>query len=188
MDYVAILTGSPDHTILATDVETGSAIARLENAHESVPLCFVINQYSRMLILVIIWTSSSSDAGLQSIDLLTWPRLPLPLEMMEAVLRSFTMTCGSFCLFFCFLFFFFLNYNSFAFVHCRCGIPDNDLAAIPLMLMRITSPIWLFQLIPWNSWELGNPPCCCFVVLILTFNLNEYPWTYLFILFILMHC
>lgn len=102
MDYVAILTGSPDHTILATDVETGSAVARLENAHESVPLCFVINQYSRMLILVIIWTSSSSHAGLQSIDLLTWPRLPLPLEMMEAVLRSFTMTCGSFCLFFFF--------------------------------------------------------------------------------------
>ncbi|KAK2977151.1 hypothetical protein RJ640_027764, partial [Escallonia rubra] len=29
----AILTGSPDLSILATDVETGSAIARLENAH-----------------------------------------------------------------------------------------------------------------------------------------------------------
>ncbi|XP_052204631.1 WD repeat-containing protein 55 [Diospyros lotus] len=29
----AIITGSPDCSILATDVETGSAIARLENAH-----------------------------------------------------------------------------------------------------------------------------------------------------------
>lgn len=34
----AILTGSPDHSILATDVETGSVIARLEDAHELVPL------------------------------------------------------------------------------------------------------------------------------------------------------
>lgn len=30
----AILTGSPDCSILATDVETGSAVARLENSHE----------------------------------------------------------------------------------------------------------------------------------------------------------
>lgn len=30
----AILTGSPDHSILATDVETGSVIARLEDAHD----------------------------------------------------------------------------------------------------------------------------------------------------------
>nr|DAD46486.1 TPA_asm: hypothetical protein HUJ06_016423 [Nelumbo nucifera] len=31
----AILTGSPDCSILATDVETGSVIARLEDAHEA---------------------------------------------------------------------------------------------------------------------------------------------------------
>ncbi|KAH7577695.1 hypothetical protein ACOSP7_001313 [Xanthoceras sorbifolium] len=30
----AIITGSSDHSILATDVETGSPIARLENSHE----------------------------------------------------------------------------------------------------------------------------------------------------------
>lgn len=29
----AIVTGSPDCSILATDVETGSTIARLENSH-----------------------------------------------------------------------------------------------------------------------------------------------------------
>lgn len=33
-DGRAIVTGSPDKSILATDVETGSAIARLEDAHE----------------------------------------------------------------------------------------------------------------------------------------------------------
>ncbi|KAK3034186.1 hypothetical protein RJ639_034326 [Escallonia herrerae] len=33
LHFLAILTGSPDLSILATDVETGSAIARLENAH-----------------------------------------------------------------------------------------------------------------------------------------------------------
>lgn len=33
----AILTGSSDHSILSTDVETGSVIARLEDAHEYVP-------------------------------------------------------------------------------------------------------------------------------------------------------
>ncbi|KAG6593090.1 WD repeat-containing protein 55, partial [Cucurbita argyrosperma subsp. sororia] len=33
-DGRAILTGSPDHSILATDVETGSVIARLEDAHD----------------------------------------------------------------------------------------------------------------------------------------------------------
>ncbi|PNY08855.1 WD repeat-containing protein 55-like, partial [Trifolium pratense] len=31
----ALLTGSPDFSILATDVETGSTIARLDNAHEA---------------------------------------------------------------------------------------------------------------------------------------------------------
>ena len=31
---LAILTGSPDCSILATDVETGSTIARLDDAHE----------------------------------------------------------------------------------------------------------------------------------------------------------
>lgn len=31
---LALLTGSPDCSILATDVETGSTIARLDNAHE----------------------------------------------------------------------------------------------------------------------------------------------------------
>ncbi|KAF7809548.1 WD repeat-containing protein 55 [Senna tora] len=31
----ALLTGSPDCSILATDVETGSSIARLDNAHEA---------------------------------------------------------------------------------------------------------------------------------------------------------
>jgi hypothetical protein len=31
---LALLTGSPDFSILATDVETGSTIARLDNAHE----------------------------------------------------------------------------------------------------------------------------------------------------------
>ena len=46
MDYVAILTGSPDHTILATDVETGSAIARLENAHESLSLSLSLSALS----------------------------------------------------------------------------------------------------------------------------------------------
>lgn len=30
---VAILTGSPDCSLLATDVETGSAVARLDEAH-----------------------------------------------------------------------------------------------------------------------------------------------------------
>jgi len=30
----AIITGSSDRSILATDLETGSPIARLENAHE----------------------------------------------------------------------------------------------------------------------------------------------------------
>ncbi|KAI4320340.1 hypothetical protein MLD38_033835 [Melastoma candidum] len=30
-----ILTGSPDHSIVATDVETGSIVARVENAHEA---------------------------------------------------------------------------------------------------------------------------------------------------------
>ncbi|KAF8019171.1 hypothetical protein BT93_H3916 [Corymbia citriodora subsp. variegata] len=34
-DGKAILTGSPDCSILATDVETGSVIARVENAHEA---------------------------------------------------------------------------------------------------------------------------------------------------------
>lgn len=34
----AILTGSPDCSILATDVETGAAIARLEDAHGSLSL------------------------------------------------------------------------------------------------------------------------------------------------------
>lgn len=34
----ALLTGSPDCSILATDVETGSTIARLDNAHEWVDL------------------------------------------------------------------------------------------------------------------------------------------------------
>ncbi|CAA0812498.1 transducin family protein / WD-40 repeat family protein [Striga hermonthica] len=31
----AVVSGSPDYSILATDVETGAAIARLENAHEA---------------------------------------------------------------------------------------------------------------------------------------------------------
>ena len=31
---LALLTGSPDCSILATDVETGATIARLDNAHE----------------------------------------------------------------------------------------------------------------------------------------------------------
>ena len=31
--FLAIVTGSPDRSILATDVETGSVIARLENSH-----------------------------------------------------------------------------------------------------------------------------------------------------------
>ncbi|KAK3414752.1 WD repeat-containing protein 55 [Eucalyptus grandis] len=34
-DGKAILTGSPDCSILATDVETGSVVARVENAHEA---------------------------------------------------------------------------------------------------------------------------------------------------------
>ncbi|KAB5516632.1 hypothetical protein DKX38_027280 [Salix brachista] len=33
-DGQAIITGSSDRSILATDLETGSPIARLENAHE----------------------------------------------------------------------------------------------------------------------------------------------------------
>ncbi|KAK9922102.1 hypothetical protein M0R45_030583 [Rubus argutus] len=51
----AILTGSPDHTILATDVETGSAIARLENAHEA-----AIN---RLINLTASTIASGDDGG-----------------------------------------------------------------------------------------------------------------------------
>jgi hypothetical protein len=38
MFVLALLTGSPDCSILATDVETGSIIARIDNAHEWVDL------------------------------------------------------------------------------------------------------------------------------------------------------
>lgn len=39
--FLAIVTGSPDKSILATDVETGSAIARLEDAHEWTLFSFI---------------------------------------------------------------------------------------------------------------------------------------------------
>ncbi|KAL6145282.1 hypothetical protein ACLB2K_055970 [Fragaria x ananassa] len=51
----AILTGSPDHTILATDVETGSAIARLENAHE--------DAINRLINLTASTIASGDDKG-----------------------------------------------------------------------------------------------------------------------------
>lgn len=57
----AIVTGSPDHSILATDVETGGAIARLDNAHEWVLMSFVVvlffynnNFFSQVLIIYLL--------------------------------------------------------------------------------------------------------------------------------------
>ncbi|KAI4327873.1 hypothetical protein L6164_020284 [Bauhinia variegata] len=51
----AILTGSPDCSILATDLETGSAIARLDNAHEA-----AIN---RLINLTESTVASGDDEG-----------------------------------------------------------------------------------------------------------------------------
>lgn len=54
-DGRAIVTGSPDHSILATDVETGSAIARLEDAHgEAINKIININEST---------IASGDDAG-----------------------------------------------------------------------------------------------------------------------------
>ncbi|CAL0311708.1 unnamed protein product [Lupinus luteus] len=51
----ALLTGSPDHSILATDVETGSTIARLDNAHEAA--------VNRLINLTESTVASGDDEG-----------------------------------------------------------------------------------------------------------------------------
>ncbi|KAM7519941.1 hypothetical protein LguiB_018903 [Lonicera macranthoides] len=51
----AILTGSPDCSILATDVETGSTVVRLENAHEAA--------VNRLVNLTGSTIASGDDAG-----------------------------------------------------------------------------------------------------------------------------
>ncbi|RDX98782.1 WD repeat-containing protein 55, partial [Mucuna pruriens] len=51
----ALLTGSPDCSILATDVETGSTIARLDNAHESA--------VNRLINLTESTVASGDDEG-----------------------------------------------------------------------------------------------------------------------------
>ncbi|KAK7393264.1 hypothetical protein VNO78_21814 [Psophocarpus tetragonolobus] len=51
----AILTGSPDCSILATDVETGSTIARLDNAHEAA--------VNRLINLTETTVASGDDEG-----------------------------------------------------------------------------------------------------------------------------
>ncbi|KAJ7944022.1 WD repeat-containing protein 55 [Quillaja saponaria] len=54
-DGRAILTGSPDCSILATDVETGSTIARLDNAHE--------DAVNRLINLTELTVASGDDGG-----------------------------------------------------------------------------------------------------------------------------
>lgn len=45
---LAILSGSPDCSILAMDVETGSVIARVEDAHE-----WVLNYYAFSIFVLV---------------------------------------------------------------------------------------------------------------------------------------
>jgi len=52
---LALLTGSPDFSILATDVETGSTIARLDNAHEWVDFYQWLIRYDLLLEFHACW-------------------------------------------------------------------------------------------------------------------------------------
>ncbi|KAF7134385.1 hypothetical protein RHSIM_Rhsim08G0026000 [Rhododendron simsii] len=62
-DGQAIVTGSPDCSILATDVETGSTIARLENSHGWEFQGYLMDAVSRIINLTDSTIASGDDQG-----------------------------------------------------------------------------------------------------------------------------